>query len=64
MTFSIVWYFLVLLEFLVDSKRGLLGASLGRPLGVFGRLWGVFAASLQRPRLGHPKLGLDLAKLG
>ena len=30
----------------------------------FGRLWGVLAVSLWRPRLGHPRLGLDLAKLG
>ena len=65
-----VWYFLVLFGTSghpQDSKRGLLGASLCRSLGIFGasfgRLWGILVASLRRPRLGHPRLGLDLAKL-
>ena len=54
-----------------DSKRGLLGACLGRPRGILGalgalleRLWGILVASLRRPGLGNHILGLDLAKLG
>ena len=60
MAFGTVKYFLVIFGtsgHSKDSKLGLLGASLGRPFGVF---W----ASLRRVRLGHPSLGLDLAKLG
>ena len=72
-TFGTFIYFLVLFgTFFVgtfglseDSKRGLLEACLGRPMG---RPWGVFGASLRRPcgilDFGNTTLGLELDKLG
>ena len=52
--------FLVLWDFLRTPREdffGVLGAS-------FRCLLGILVASLQCPRLGYPRLGLDLAKLG